>query len=267
MERQVRLIVFTDLDGTLLDHGDYSYSAALPALQALRAQGIPLILASSKTGAEIAPLHHALGLGEWPIIVENGAQRVIPGADMDDRSIYERLRGALDELPAELRTCYRGFGDMTDAEVAGITGLPPEGAALARLRNFTEPGVWSGDEAGLSAFLSALDEKGIAARRGGRFLTLSYGGTKAQQMASIMADLGCDTAIALGDAPNDREMLETADYGVIIRNDHGPGIPALPGETTGTILRSEAPGPAGWNACVLRLLDRLGYSKRANRHG
>ena len=132
----MRLIVFTDLDGTLLDHGDYSYSAALPALQALRAQGIPLILASSKTGAEIAPLHHALGLGEWPIIVENGAQRVIPGADMDDRSIYERLRGALDELPAELRTCYRGFGDMTDAEVAaqlaGIYGVPTDGWQLLR---------------------------------------------------------------------------------------------------------------------------------------
>ena len=94
-----------------------------------------------------------------------------------------------------------------------------------------------------------------------------FGGTKAQQMAGIMADLGRDTAIALGDAPNDTEMLETADYGVIIRNDHGQGIPALPGETTCTIIRSEAPGPAGWNASVLSLLDRLGYSKRADRHG
>ena len=87
------------------------------------------------------------------------------------------------------------------------------------------------------------------------------------QMAGIMADLGCDTAIALGDAPNDTEMLETADYGVVIRNDHGQGIPALPGEARGTIIRSEAPGPAGWSACVLTLLDRLGYSKRADRHG
>ena len=263
----MRLIVFTDLDGTLLDHGDYSYSAAMPALQALRAQDIPLILASSKTAAEIAPLHAELGLGDWPIIVENGAQRVTPGANMHDRSAYERLRGVLFELPTELRAPYRGFGDMTDQEVAEFTGLPPEGARLARLRNFTEPGVWSGDDAGLTAFLAALDAKGIAARRGGRFLTLSFGGTKAQQMAGIMADLSRDTAIALGDAPNDTEMLETADYGVIIRNDRGQGIPALPGETTGTIIRSEAPGPAGWNACVLTLLDRLGYSKRADRHG
>jgi len=27
-----RLIVFTDLDGTLLNHGDYSWEAARPAL-------------------------------------------------------------------------------------------------------------------------------------------------------------------------------------------------------------------------------------------
>ncbi|MBY6006334.1 HAD-IIB family hydrolase [Salipiger bermudensis] len=259
----MRLIVFTDLDGTLLDHGDYSYSAAMPALDALRAQGIPLILASSKTAAEIAPLHDALGLGDWPIIVENGAQRVTPGADMHDRSVYARLRRLLDDLPADLRTSYRGFGDMTDDEVAEITGLPLAGARLARLRNFTEPGIWSGDESDLAAFLAALEAKGIAARRGGRFLTLSFGGTKAQQMAGIMADLGRDTAIALGDAPNDTEMLETARYGVIIRNDHGQGIPALPGETDGTIIRSEAPGPAGWNACVLALLDRLGCNGRA----
>ena len=263
----MRLIVFTDLDGTLLDHGDYSYGAALPALQALRAQDIPLILASSKTAAEIAPLHEALGLGDWPIIVENGAQRVTPGAAMHDRSPYERLRSLLEDLPAALRACYRGFGDMTDTEVAKITGLPPDAARLARRRNFTEPGVWSGDEPRLTALLAELEARGIEARRGGRFLTLSFGGTKAGQMAGIMADLGCDTAIALGDAPNDTEMLETADYGVIIRNDHGQGIPALPGESRGTIIRSEAPGPAGWNACVLMLLDRLGYSKRADRHG
>ena len=47
-------VVFSDLDGTLLDHSTYSWKAAAPALAALRDRGIPLILASSKTSAEIA---------------------------------------------------------------------------------------------------------------------------------------------------------------------------------------------------------------------
>lgn len=253
----MRLIVFTDLDGTLLDHADYSYSAAGPALAALRARNVPLILASSKTAAEIVPLHDALGLGDWPMIVENGAARVQPGEAANDRSIYDRLRAALAELPQNISQPFQGFGDMSNAEVAEATGLSPKAAGLARQRNFTEPGLWSGSADALDRFLGALAEKGIAARRGGRFLTLSYGGTKAGQMAGILTDLGAETSIALGDAPNDVEMLERADFGVIIRNDHGGGIPALPGESTGHITRSALPGPAGWNAAILGLLDRL----------
>lgn len=259
----MRLIVFTDLDGTLLDHSDYSYAAARPALAALMARGVPLILASSKTAAEILPLHQDLGLRDWPMIVENGAQRVTPGAAAADRGAYQRLRAILASLPPALAAPYRGFGDMSDAEVARITGLAPEAAARARLRCFTEPGLWSGSADALEPFLAALSERGVSARRGGRFLTLSFGGTKAQQMAGIMADLGADTSIALGDAPNDVEMLEAADYGVIIRNDHGKGIPALPGEARGRITRTAAPGPEGWNGAVLALLDRLGRNGRA----
>ncbi len=43
-------LVFTDLDGTLLNHDDYSWEAARPALEELQRQSIPLILVSSKTG-------------------------------------------------------------------------------------------------------------------------------------------------------------------------------------------------------------------------
>jgi len=260
----VRLIVFTDLDGTLLDHASYSHAAAAPALEALAERGIPLILASSKTEAEITQLHAELGLGDWPIIVENGARSLRPGAPDADRGDYARLRAVLESLPRDLKAHYRGFGDMSDAEVARVTGLPLAAAGLARQRSFTEPGLWSGDDAGLEDFLAALGRDGITARSGGRFLTLSFSGTKAQQMAGIMADLDRDTAIALGDAPNDVEMIETADYGVIIRNDHGKGIPLLAGETTGRILRSEAPGPEGWNASVLALLTRLDRNGRAD---
>ncbi len=253
----MRLAVFTDLDGTLLDHGSYSYAAAQPALAALNARDIPLILASSKTAAEIAPLHADLGLGDWPAIVENGADRISPGALSEDAPDYEKLRAALADMP-DHATHFQGFGDMDAEEVARVTGLPLEGAALARKRRFTEPGLWSGSDAEQDAFLEALAEQGIHARKGGRFLTLSFGGTKAQQMAGIMTDLGCDTSIALGDAPNDIEMIETATRGVIIRNDHGNGIPPLPGEQTGRIRRTALPGPEGWNAAILDLLDDLG---------
>jgi len=47
------MVVFTDLDGTLLRHEDYSWLPAGPALAELRRRRIPLVIASSKTRAEI----------------------------------------------------------------------------------------------------------------------------------------------------------------------------------------------------------------------
>ncbi|RPH76966.1 MAG: hypothetical protein EHM80_13515, partial [Nitrospiraceae bacterium] len=71
------LIVFTDLDGSLLDGTTYSYKAAIPALTALREQGIPLVMVSSKTRAEMEPIRQRLNLHD-PFIVENGGAVFVP---------------------------------------------------------------------------------------------------------------------------------------------------------------------------------------------
>lgn len=260
------LLVFTDLDGTLLDHADYGHDAAKPALAALRARGVPLVLASSKTAAEIAPLHAELGLGATPAIVENGAGVYRPGEADGNSPDHARLRAALAGLPADLRALFRGFSDMDAAEVARRTGLTPEAAERAKDRRFSEPGDWLGNEPELAAFVAALEERGVKAQSGGRFLTLSFGATKADRVAEIAADFGSPPTLALGDAPNDAAMLEAADHGVIIRNDHGPGIPGLPGEAEGRITRTALPGPAGWNRAVLDFLATI-TPEEDRRHG
>ena len=61
--------------------------------------------------------------------------------------------------------------------------------------------------------------------------------------------------IALGDAPNDIEMLETADIGVIVANPHANPLPGLDGEKAGRIARTQKPGPEGWNKSVLRIIE------------
>ena len=61
--------------------------------------------------------------------------------------------------------------------------------------------------------------------------------------------------IALGDAPNDIEMLETADIGVIVANPHANPLPELDGEKAGRIARTQKPGPEGWNESVLRIIE------------
>lgn len=256
-----RLAVFTDLDGTLLDHASYSPAAARLALTALARARVPLVLASSKTAAEIEVLHAVLGLGAVPAIVENGAGIWRPGAagrTSAETKTYTRLRAALDALPAELRAAFRGFGDMSASDVAKITGLPRADATRAKARAFSEPGLIAPDAAPDTAprLIAALAKSGVTARQGGRFLTLSFGHSKADRMAEITAELGARRTLALGDAPNDIEMLEAADFGVIVANPHGPAVAPLPGEATGRVIRTTAPGPAGWNTAVLAFLAR-----------
>ena len=255
------LTVFSDLDGTLLDHDTYSWEAAKPAIERLAACEIPLVLASSKTAAEMSVMQSEMGISHWPAIVENGAG-VTDGKSGDlDRSEYDTILKRLTAVPAVLRAKFRGFGQMSDQEVADITGLSLEKASKARFRAFSEPGLWRGTDEELNAFGEALAEQGISMRRGGRFLTLSFGRTKADGMRDIVEKLGATMTLALGDAPNDAEMLDTADFGVIIRNDHAPEMPALRGLQTGKITKTTKSGPEGWNQAVLEFVERYDSRK------
>lgn len=254
------LIVFSDLDGTLLDHATYSYAAAEPALSVLRERAIPLILASSKTAAEIAPLRAELGFSHCPAIVENGAGILPPHGRVEENkdSEYKRLRSVLDQAPEDLRRQFRGFADLGTAGIRAATGLSEDAARLAADRRFSEPGLWSGSDEHRARFRAWLAEQGVQARSGGRFLTLSFGGTKATRMAEITERLLPDETpfiVALGDAPNDIEMLERADRAFIVANPHGRPVPHLQGEDDTRITRTTKVGPAGWNDAVLLLVS------------
>lgn len=266
MTTSIPLVVFTDLDGTLLDHVTYDWEPARPALAELARIGAPVVLSSSKTAAEIAQLQDRLGLKGHLAICENGCGLIGAGSGAATGD-HAALRRELDRLPPALRQGFRGFTDMPIDEVMDLTGLSRDDAARAKARDFSEPGLWLGDDAGRRAFLEALHARSLSARQGGRFLTLSLGGSKADRMAEVIAHYRPARTIALGDAPNDIEMLEAADIGVIVVNPHHSPLPRLQGEDTGRIIRTDRPGPVGWNRAVLALLDRLGLQKERQGHG
>jgi mannosyl-3-phosphoglycerate phosphatase len=260
--------VFSDLDGTLLDHETYRWDAAEPALDRLARANVPVVLASSKTGEEIEVLQRAMGLSAYPAIVENGAGVIgSGGANARSDDDYHRIRAALDDLPEEVRRGFTGFGDMDVASLIRATGLGEDDARRARKRRFSEPGLWNGNVQTRQAFITHLAEAGITCRRGGRFLTLSFGKTKADQMAHVARALGAECTMALGDAPNDIEMLEAADFAAIVHNPHGPALPPMKGESTGRIRRTRQAGPEGWNAAIHHILDHLALDRGNSAHG
>jgi len=72
-----KLVIYTDLDGSLLDHDSYSHAAADALLAELEVHGVPVIIASSKTRSEQIALRNELS-NHHPFIVENGAAVFIP---------------------------------------------------------------------------------------------------------------------------------------------------------------------------------------------
>jgi mannosyl-3-phosphoglycerate phosphatase len=157
-----------------------------------------------------------------------------------------------------------GFGDMSDEEVARVTGLPITGARLARQREHSEPFVFTGSSTQLSEIEKAVTGAGWQLVRGGRFNTITGSNTKASRLEQIASAYAASQpagtqvyTIALGDAPNDAAMIEAADRGFIIANPHGSPMPDLTGEKAGRVSRSTLPGPAGWSESVAEALQEI----------
>lgn len=261
-------IIFTDLDGTLLDHEDYSYEAARPALEQLRKRGIPLVLCTSKTAAEILALREDPDLHDSAAIVENGGGILRAGEQRPDPApTHARLLELLGELPAVLRDRFSGFSSWSQETLAERTGLDRESARRAATRDYSEPGLWLGDDDERRRFIVELGRRGIHAQQGGRFLTLGFAASKAARMRELVAAYretrgGPVVSIALGDAPNDIEMLERADLGIVLPNPAHAGIPSLAGDAGHRIMRAKTAGPRGWNHSLLALLDDPDFPPR-----
>ncbi|MFN3477402.1 MAG: HAD-IIB family hydrolase [Candidatus Methylomirabilales bacterium] len=137
------LIIFTDLDGTLLDHEAYSFEAAQEALEEVRRRKIPLVLCTSKTRAEVERYRKLLDNHD-PFIVENGGaifipkgyfpfsypyQREVAGYHViEDGVPYPRLVQTLKRVGVESGARIVGFSDLSVEEVARLTGLSREEA-------------------------------------------------------------------------------------------------------------------------------------------
>jgi mannosyl-3-phosphoglycerate phosphatase len=260
-------VVFTDLDGTLLDEATYSFEAAAPALGEIRAAGIPLVLVTSKTRAETEWWRERIGSGA-PYVVENGGAALIPDgcfsfrvpARLEFGTPYAQLTRALAEASASSGCRVRGFSGMTTAEVAEVCGLPAEQAALARLREYDEPFVILDPERE-KELLAAIEGHGLRWTRGGRFHHILGGGDKAQAVAALLElyrrEFGRVHAIGLGDAWNDIGFLRLMDSAVVIDS---PAADRMMAELPGA-RRTALRGPAGWSDALVGEFGLLSAGK------
>ncbi len=271
-------VIFTDLDGTLLDHDTYQWESASPALELCRARGFPVVLVSSKTRAEMEPLRKRMGIRD-PFISENGgavffsnagvaplseSAGLVAGPDKNLQQLslgvpYSVLVKALREIRAETGLAIRGFSQMNIDEICALTGLGPKDAGLAAMREFDEPFVISGERSfDMEEVVKAATGKGLNVSRGGRFYHLQGGNDKGKAMDLLLSWYRQShegvSSIALGDSPNDFPMLERADFPILVRSPDD--IAMLKTKIPRLILTRET-GPKGWNSAILDILRNI----------
>ena len=267
-----QVIIFSDLDGTLLHPKTYSFDAARPALDLIRRKDIPLILCSSKTRAEIDAYRKRLG-NSHPFVSENGGGIFIPKGYFESvgwavptisydeyetiviGSPYREIRKTFLELKLELNAKVKGFGDMTEREVAAISGLTEEEATFAKKREFGEPFVFEGEPD--ERFLRAIEEKGLHWTQG-RFFHIMGENDKGKAV-KILKHLyekafGEIVTIGLGDGFNDLPMLKEVDHPVLIPKEDASYDPRV---ELPNLTKAKRIGPSGWNEAVLLAIKRL----------
>ena len=256
-------LLFTDLDGSLLDPRGQDGSPARPWLARLRQHGVPVIPVTCRTRRELAPLRQALGLADTPFIAENGAVVGLPpawcharleGRPGPDGVSVKTLGVDIAFIRKRLSVWRKRLGaDFTlTSEIAlerlmTVAGIDEAEARLARMREGSEPLLWHDDDARLEALREGLAGDGLSLLRGERFWYVTGQVDKGRAVTWLLERFTAlrgrrPLTLALGDGPNDVGMLEAVDQAVVIRSHHGlavqPDHPAL--------YRTTAMGPTGW---------------------
>ena len=268
---QPQIVIFTDLDGTLLDDQTYDFNPALPALTIIHSRKIPLILVSSKTRAEIEVFRKLLSL-EGPFIAENGGGIYFPPSfSLPKKYSSKNVAGfqalfigrPIKEVLKRSRTLkkdfhFKGFSEMPPQEIVSLTGLTLEHALLASQREFDEPVLLQNPLDDREVFCKKAGQCGLDCVHGGRFIHLFIGGDKGRAV-EVMLDIyqqlgGATLSIALGDSPNDISMLQAVDKAVLMQGRNGTdmGDCAHP-----DLIRVEGNGPEAWNKVMLSILEDL----------
>ncbi len=271
------IIIFTDMDGSLLDHYTYSHEEASRLLNWLSANHIPVIPCTSKTRAEMEKLRIQLQ-NDHPFIVENGAAIYIPDVSLlkDKSEVIERHNmyvkefverrehwQSLLQLPdLHLNEAYISFEQAGFEGIMQMTGLSEENARLASQREYGEPIKWVGTQDQFEQFEKHIVHCGGQLLKGGRFIHISGDSNKGIALNWLLKQYrhyyqnDNIVSVALGDSHNDIAMLEAVDHAIVIRSP-AHELPTVNAKNSQDVYITQQQGPRGWVEGVTRVLNKL----------
>jgi mannosyl-3-phosphoglycerate phosphatase len=284
-----RLVVVTDIDASLLEAGTRSLHDERAALDFLTARGIPLVINSSRTRAEIERLHKTLRL-QTPFISEQGSALFVPHGSLPlvpsyahpavgggviefGRRYYEVVE-TLRLTSRELEVDIVGFAELTIEGVARELGVPIVEAQLAKVREYTELFRIVGEtETRRRRLVKALGRRGLRCVRVGAHHLVTAAPDRAASLWALKAmwtEVWDEPLIiGLADSEDDIAWVRHADVAIFVQRE-GANVSSRVLSKLPSIHVARSRGRAGWSEaifeCVGSLLQQLGAPDRRFVH-
>ena len=270
-----RYLIFTDLDGTLLNHENYSFGNNMKIISTIIRNKNEIVFNTSKTFRECKKLLKELKLLNMPFSAENGAVLYFPKIrfnkikNSSSFDIYWKLRIA--KLSSKnwyqfLKQKQKKYNfliaqDLSSKILKKYTNLDDTSKMLNR--EASQIILWEDSLVNLKKFKNELkSEKQGVLIQGSRFMQVSSVCNKriAKKLISHAYDYQfygtySKNTIALGDSKNDIDMLNSAIYPCLINNPSG-SFPKLRSNKK-NILKSSKFAPDGWSQVLYKLNQTL----------
>ena len=276
-----RVLIVTDIDGLLSEHGTAGWEHDHSAIDFLAACGIPLVINSSRTRSEVERVQRRLR-AVGPFITEHGsalffprgslpappgpARPIVGGSVIEFGKCYHDVVDTLRVTCAELGIEVIGLAELSIEEVAGELGTTIAQAQLIKLREYTELFRIIGEtEAVRSRLLRVLRRRGLRTCRVGRHHLVTAAIDRMESLRTLI-DLwrgfwGDPVIVGIGDSEDDEIWLRHLDAAVVVRHaDRDVATPILGRLPTARVTQKT--GLSGWNEAVFtveELLARPGF--------
>ena len=230
MNKNYKILIFTDLDGSLLHRDTFKFDEIKDYLKQLISKGIFFILNTSKTEKEILEFNNELG-SSLPYISENGS--AINGLDLLNSNlpkelILSREKDSLIKIfeksvPVNLQNKCKWLSEMDKKKQSLIFGLENDKLKMALDRKYTIPFLFEGNKSERNELSKIVKNKGLALQEGGRVINLTDKVNKAKALQVFVRFFKKNNknvkTIAVGDNYNDLDMLKTSDFPCLVFND------------------------------------------------
>ena len=264
MEKVFKVLIFTDLDGSLLHRDTFKFDEIKDYLMELISKGIYIIPNTSKTEKEILDFNSELGLS-LPYISENGAS--INGLDLLNSELPKELILSREKddilnifkniVPLNLQNKCNLLSEMNKINQSLIFGLEDKKLEMALDRKYTIPLIFKGSKNEKIELSKIIKNEGLYFQEGGRVINLTDRTNKAKALQVFVRfykkyQKNVKT-IAVGDNFNDLNMLKTSDFPCLVFNDQFT-LDEIPIKN---LIISNKPSPEGWADVIKMALVKI----------